>query len=328
MNHRKPGLSGFAARVLGFATTAVLSLGATAVAAQDWPAGRPVTIVVPTSPGTASDLIGREVSQKLSASLGTSVIVDNKGGASGNIATDFVARAKPDGHTLLLGSTSGVINEISNAPKSRLQKDFDPVALTGSTAFALAVPSSFPARSVSDLVAEAKRRPGQLNYAGFAGGIANFLGEMLKSSASIDLVMVPYKSTTDAQADVISGRVHIWFSSTASVNLARSNRIRILAMTSSRRVAAAPEIPTMKEAGYPGMTVEVAFFLLAPAGTPKPVLALLNREINKAMNNKDVVERLLLTGVESRNGTPEDADRALAADFAQWERIISSTRKN
>ena len=303
---------------------------ATAAHAQDYPS-RPVAIVIPTSPGTSSDLIAREMSQRLATALGKGVVVENRAGASGNIGTDYAAQAKPDGHVLFLSSTSGVVNELTNpvAPKSKLARDFDPIALSGIVPFALAVPTDFPARNVADLIAEAKRRPGQLNYAGFTGGMIAFLGELLKHEAGIDIVMVPYKNSPDAQVDVITGRVPIWFTTgPAAMTVARGNRVRILAVASSRRLASAPNIPTMAEQGYPNLTAEVTFYFLAPLGTPKPIIARLNRDINAAMANKEVLEKLATAGVDpTLPVSPEDVGKVVQSEFAQWARIIATTGK-
>jgi len=301
-----------------------------ALHAQDYP-NRPVAIVLPTGPGTSSDLIGREMSQRLATALGKGVVVENRAGASGNIATDYAAQTKPDGHILFLSSTSGVVNELTNpiAPKSKLARDFDPIALAGIVPFALAVPTDFPARNVAELIAEAKRRPGQLNYAGFTGGMVAFLGELLKHEAGIDIVMVPYKNSPDAQVDVITGRVPIWFTTgPAAMTVARGNRVRILAMASSRRIASAPNIPTMAESGYPNLTAEVTFYFLAPLGTPKPIIARLNRDINAAMGMKDVLEKLATAGVDpTPQVPPEEVGKVMQSEFAQWTRIIATTGK-
>lgn len=309
--------------LLPLATLAGLSLAAPVVA-QDYPA-RQISIIVPYSPGTGTDVIARTIGDRISQSLGKPVIIENRPGASGNIGADYAAQSKPDGYTILLTSTSGVINQLSNAPRSNLQRDFEPVAFGGTNAFALAVPTAFPARSVEELVAEARRKPGQLNYAGFNGGIVAFMGDMLKLSTKIDIVMVPYKSTPDAQVDVIAGRVPIWFTTvTAAMPLAKSNRVRILAVSSSRRVAAAPDIPTMKEAGFPELTMEITFMFVVPTGTPKSVIARLNREINTAANSREVIDRLATQGIEPRTGAPEEVGQTLAGELAQWERILAT----
>ena len=312
------------------ALTLLLALGSGAAPAQDYP-NRAVVIVAPTSPGTSSDLIGREIGQRLATSLGKPVVVENRAGASGNIGTDYAAAARPDGHILFLSSTSGVVNEITNPipPKAKLARDFDPIALSGSVPFALAVPTDFPVRSVDELIAEARRRPGQLNYAGFTGGMISFLGELLKHEAKIDIVMVPYKNSPDAQVDVIAGRVPIWFTTgPAALTVARGGRVRILAVASSKRVPSAPGIPTMAELGYPSLTAEVTFYFLAPPGTPKPVIARLNRDINAAMAVRETVEKLATAGVDPTPAiAPEEVGKVIQAEFAQWTRIVATTRK-
>jgi len=309
----------------GSALAVMLTCGAMHGAlAQEWPA-RTVVIVVPTSPATGTDVIARQIGPVLTNLLGKSVVVENRPGASGNIGTDYAAAAKPDGYTLFLGSTSGVINQISNAPKSNLVRDFDPVAFGGVNAMALAVPIDFPARSVAELIALARARPGQLNYAGFAGGIVSFLGDMLRISNKIDIVMVPYKSTTDAQVDVLTGRVPIWVTTaSAAMPFAKGGKVRILAVTGSKRLSTAPEIPTMREAGYPELSIDITFMFLAPKGTPQPVVARLNRDINTVSGTRDIVERLAAQGVEARTGSVDDVARDVQAQFALWEKIIAT----
>jgi len=185
------------------AAIGLLAMQAPAIA-QDYP-NRAITIVCPFGPGTAIDIIGRQLAQHMTGTLGQSVIVDNRAGATGNIATDYAAKAKPDGYTIYITSTSIILNQIVSAPGYNLQRDFEPVALSGVLPYALAVPSALPAQNVQELVAMAKAKPGKLNYVGYVGGVPQFLGEMLNRAANINIAMVPYKSTTDAASDFAAG---------------------------------------------------------------------------------------------------------------------------
>jgi tripartite-type tricarboxylate transporter receptor subunit TctC len=314
---------GIAAAVAALALTAFTGRAS----AQDYPT-RGISIIVGYGPGTGIDIIAREVGMKLTVSMGKPVTIENKAGAAGSIGSDYVAQSRADGYTLLITSTTGIINEVIGPTRSKLIKDFDPVAFSGTIPYALAVPAIFPARTTAELIAEAKRKPGQLNYVGLVGGIPQFLGEMFKATAGIDIVMVPYKSTPDAQIDVLSGRVPIWFTTAASaINLAKTNRVHILAVTSDKRIGAAPDVPTMSEAGLSALNVEVTFFFLVPIGTPKPIINRLNRDIANAMSNRELVDRLAGQGVEPKIGSGEEVTKHVQSELARWEKVVAASKK-
>lgn len=241
-------VSGVLRRLLSLAVAATVGISTMQVPAmaQDFP-NRAITVVVPFGPGTGIDIIARQLGQHMSTSLGQSVIVDNGPGATDNIATDYVAKAKPDGHTIYITSTSIILNQIVGAPASNLQKDFEPVAISGTLPYALLVPAPLPARTLQDLVVLAKSNPGQLNYAGCVGGIPQFLGEMLNRAAGINVVMVPYKSTTDAQTDFLAERTQVLFTPVPSSLLLRSSKQgRVLAVTGEKRAARNRPAPTSR----------------------------------------------------------------------------------
>ena len=202
------------------------------VCAQSYPS-RPITIVVPYGPGSGNDLIAREIAQRLAGILNTTVLVENKAGATGNIATDYVAQQKPDGYTIFLTSTSGIINQVSNpAVKTDLSKDFESIGFAAGLPYVVAVPPTVAAKSLSELVALAKANPGKLNYNGPAGSVSDYLGSMLKAAGNLDMVMIPYKSTSDAQVDVLAGRIQVWFTTAPSaIGLAESGKVRVLAVS-------------------------------------------------------------------------------------------------
>jgi tripartite-type tricarboxylate transporter receptor subunit TctC len=290
--------------------------------AQDFPS-KPITIVVPFGPGTANDIIARQLAQDMTGTLGQSVIVDNRAGATGNIATDFVAKSRPDGYTLLIASTSLLLNQVTGNSTSDLTKDFAPVAFSGSTVYSTFVPNELPAKNVAELVELARQQPGKLNYAGYVGGLPQFLGEMLNRAAKINTVMVPYKSTTDALVDLMANRIQIWFTPIASgVPVQNAKQARMIAVTGETRSRVVPDIPTFKEAGYPDLTVDVAYFLLAAKGTPQAVVDKLSGAIGKALENPKIKEVLLAQGIEEKRGTPAEVATYLAGEFRRWGEIV------
>ncbi len=311
-------------RALVAAAMAGIAAGAMQIpaSAQDFP-HRPITIVVPFGPGTANDIIARQLAQDMSGTLGQSVIVDNRAGATGNIATDFVAKSRPDGYTLLIASTSLLLNQVTGNATADLTKDFTPVAFSGSTVYSTFVPNELPAKNVAELVALARQQPGKLNYAGYVGGLPQFLGEMLNRAARINTVMVPYKSTTDALVDLMANRIQIWFTPIASgVPVQSAKQARMLAVTGETRSRVLPEIPTFKEAGYPDMTVDVAYFLLAAKGTPQAAVDKLSGAIGKALENPKVKQTLLTQGIEEKRGSPGEVGTYLAAEIRRWSEIV------
>ena len=290
--------------------------------AQDFPT-KPITIVVPFGPGTANDIIARQLAQDMTGTLGQSVIVENRAGATGNIATDFVAKSRPDGYTLLIASTSLLLNQVTGNATSDLTRDFAPVAFSGGTFYSTFVPNELPVKNVAELVELARQQPGKLNYAGYVGGLPQFLGEMLNRAARINTVMVPYKSTTDAQVDLMANRIQIWFTPIASgIPVQNARQARMIAVTGETRARVLPDIPTFKEAGYPDLTVDVAYFLLAAKGTPQPVVDKLAGAIDKALQNPKLMETLLAQGVEEKRGTPSEVAAYLAGEVRRWGDIV------
>jgi tripartite-type tricarboxylate transporter receptor subunit TctC len=307
-------------------TAAMASVAATAMpkpaGAQDFP-NKPITIVVPFGPGTANDIIARQLAQDMTGTLGQSVIVENRAGATGNIATDFVAKSRPDGYTLLIASMSLLLNQVTGNANADLTKDFTPVAFSGSTLYSMFVPNELPAKNVADLVELARQQPGKLNYAGYVGGIPQFLGEMLNRAAKINTVMVPYKSTPDALVDLMANRIQIWFTPVASgIPVQSAKQARMIAVTGDTRARVLPDIPTFKEAGYPDLTVDVAYFLLAAKGTPQRIVDKLYGAIDKALQNPKVKEALFAQGIEEKRGAPSEVGAYLAGEVSRWSDIV------
>jgi tripartite-type tricarboxylate transporter receptor subunit TctC len=310
-------------RAVVAATMACVAAGTlqTPAIAQDFPT-KPITIVVPFGPGTTNDIIARQLAQDMTGTLGQSVIVENRAGATGNIAIDFVAKSRPDGYTLVIASMSNILNQVTGNASSDLMKDFAPVAFSGRTPYSLLVPNELPAKTVAELVDLARQQPGKLNYAGFVGGVPQFLGEMLNRAAKINTVMVPYKSTPDALVDLLANRIQLWFTPVASgIPVQNAKQARMLAVTGDTRARVLPDIPTFKEAGYPDLTVDVVYFLLAK-GTPQPVGDKLSSAIGKALENPKVKEALLAQGIEEKRGTPAEVGAYLAGEVARWGDIV------
>ena len=313
-------------RILLSATLTSAIVCAGAVHAQDYPA-RPVQIVVPFSAGGAVDAVGRLMAQKLSERLGKPVVVDNKPGASGNIGAQGVARAPADGYTLLMAA---VTNYAINAPLQpaqvtyNLEKDLVPVAIVGNVPLMLVVNPSLPASNLQQFIQLAKGKPGQLTFASSGNGSTEHLaGELFKKLADVDMLHVPYKGGAPAVADVMGGQVSAMVATTPNVlpNV-KANRLRALVIAMPARNSQAPDVPTAAEAGLPGFEVASVYGILAPAGTPAPIIAKLSTELNAILQMPDTLERLQQIGVEASYAAPADATRRIRNEFVKWAKVI------
>lgn len=292
--------------------------------AQNYPS-RTVRIVVPIAPGGASDILSRLVAQKLYESWGQVVQVDNRPGAGGIIGSEIVAKAPPDGYTLLMAFTSHVTNP-SLHPKLPYDtlNDFAPVTMVAVVPSVLLVHPSLPVRSVKELIAFAKRRPGELNYGSAGTGTATHLAALLFSSMTgIVMEHVPYKGGVPALNDVLGGQVTLMFGNMASsMAYIRSGRLRPLSVTSVRRSAVLPQLPTMVEAGLPGFEAMAWFALLAPAKTSGTVVNKLNSEVVAILQHPDIKERLLRLGAETMPGSPAELHDYIRAEIVKWEKVV------
>lgn len=307
------------------APTAAFGLAAGQALAQSYP-NKPITFIVPYGPGTGNDVIARLISQKVSENWGHPMVVENRSGAAGAIGTEMAAKAPPDGHAILIASTSQIINPYITKVRYDILKDLTPVIVPGVLPYLLAVPNASPAKSIKDLVAQAKSMPGKFNYAGSFGSVSHFMGEMLKSAGGIDIALITYKGTPDAIADVLANRVQIWFTTMATgVPLAKAGKVRILGVAGEKRAPVLPDVPTMAEAGFPTLDVSAWFYILAPAATPKPIIAALNREIVKALGAQDVKDKLAAAGVELKSTTPEEAGALLKNEVASWGKVVKES---
>jgi len=303
-------------------TMAGVASAAIPACAQDFPT-RPITIVVPFGPGTTNDVIARQLGQDMMGTLGQSVIIDNRAGATGNIAADLVAKSKPDGYTLFIPSVSQILNQVTGNATTDLTKDFVPIAFSGKGLYSMFVPNELPVKSVADLVELARQQPGKLNFAGYIGGVPQFLGEMLNRAAKINTVMVPYKSTPDALTDLLTSRIQIWFTPvTSGMPVYSAKQARMIAVTGETRASVAPDVPTFKEAGYPDLTVEIAYFLMAAKGTPKPIVDRLSGAIDKAMQNPKIKAILAAQGVDEKRGGPDELGAYLTKEISRWGEIV------
>ena len=306
--------------ILAALCASLLSSAALAQSAASFPS-KPITIIVPATAGGAIDITARLIGQKLSDAWGKPVVIENKGGATGTIGTDAVAKAPPDGHTLVLVASSHAINPsmFKTLPYDTV-KGFEPVILTHVVPLMLVVTNSLPPRTLPELVAYGKAKPGELTFASSGpGGAPHMSGELFKSMAKVDMLHVPYKGSTAAHADLLSGRTSLMFDTVAAINPhVKAGSVRALAVTTAKRSAAAPEVPTMAEAGLIGYETSTWGGVLAPAGTPKDVVAKLNAEMNKALAAPDVRQKMLGSGIEPAGGSPKDFADFLQSEMVKW----------
>jgi len=310
------------AAMLGIGIAAACAMPA---AAQDYPT-RPITLVVPYAAGGGNDTMARIVADKMSRILGQQIVIENKGGAGGSIATRQVAKAAPDGYTLGLGGTGTLaINptlyqNVGYDPR----KDFAPVGLIATSALVVLVNPSVPAHSIAELIALAKQKPGELNYASAGPGSGIHLGsELLAYMAGIKLTHIPYKGSAPALTDLLGGHVAIYFSSLPpAIGLVKDGKVRALAVTGPTRSPIFPDLPTVAEAALPGYETVLHYGIVAPAGTPRPIIEKLNAALNAALADKEVRERIATDGAEPLPTTPEQYAADIDHEEAKWSKIV------
>ena len=295
-------------------------------AAASFPS-KSITIVIPATPGGAIDLTARVIGPKLTDAWGKPVVVENKAGATGIIGTEFIAKATPDGQTLVLVASSHAINPsmFKKLPYDTI-KSFEPVVLTHVLPLMLVVHPSLPVKSVQELIAYAKSNPGKLSFASSGpGGAPHMSGELFKSMAGLDMIHVPYKGSTAAHSDLLAGRVSMMFDTVSAISPhVKSGALRALAVTTAKRSAAMPDVPTMAEAGMKGYETSTWGGILAPAGTPKDVVTKLNAEINKALAAQDVRQRMLDSGIEPAGGTPQQFTAFIQSEMVKWGKVAKT----
>jgi tripartite-type tricarboxylate transporter receptor subunit TctC len=319
-------LIGGAAAAWPLAALAAIFTGALPVAAQDYPT-RPITLVVPFPAGGGNDTVARVVAEKMSRTLGQQVVVENRGGAGGTIATRAVARDTPDGYTILLTYTGTLcINPTlySNAGYDP-RKDFAPIGLIGLQPSVLTVHPSLPARTPSELVAYAKANPGKVNYAFVAGTIGQMTAEMFAHSAGIELTRIPYKGNGQAIGDLIGGHVSMMVLSLSTIlGSVKAGQLFALAVTTPERSKLLPDVPTIAESAVPGFSAAIRYGLVAPAGTPAPIVERLSRELRAAVMSKDVRERMLSEGAQPLASTPAEYAAEIDSEERKWSALVKS----
>ena len=316
----------FACAAAAAAATGVGWLLAPAVARAQ--AGRPLRLVVPFTPGGSADILARALAPKLQLALGQNLIVDNKPGAGGSLAAGEVAKADGDGHTLLMGHIGTLAVNPSIYAKLPYDpvKSFAPVALVARVPNVLVVNAASPSRTVKEFIDRGRANPGKLSYSsGGNGSAAHITFEYLKLRARISMLHIPYRGTAPSVADLIAGQVDATFTgSPAVLPHVRSGRLRALAVSSPRRIAALPDVPTLAESGYPGFEADQWYGIVAPAGTAPERVAQLNAEINKALALPDVVAQLAIEGAVPMPGTPKAFGELIAREIPRWAEVVKA----
>ena len=315
-----------ARRRAGAAVALLLFAAGPATAQEDWPS-RTIQIVVPYTPGTGGDLLARVLGPKLADRWKVSVVTDNRAGASGNIGTEFVAKAAPDGYTLLCTATSFGTNPAinRNLPFDPV-KSFAPVIQLARSSVAVIVTPGLPAKSMRQFLDLARSEPGKLNYSSPGNGSPQHLAmELLKLDAHVDLVHVPYKGSGGALADLVGGHVQAMIVSLQTVApYVQSGKLRMLAVMSAERSEAFPDVPTLKELGLPDLEVDTWYGVFAPAGTPKPVITKLNSELNAVLKEPDVRDLLAKQGMIAVGGSSERFGALVQSELKRWPRVVAA----
>ncbi len=296
--------------------------------AQAYPS-RPIRFIVPFAPGGSTDTLARTLGQKLSAALGQQVVVDNRSGGNGNIGTEIVARAAPDGHSIVLG----YIANLGIGPSLYAKLPFDPVRDFAPITQLAVAPNIFvahpsvPAKSINEFIAYAKANPKKVNFASAAiASLGHLAGELLNTAAGIEMQHVPYKGSGQAVIDLLAGQVQVMFSGMSSVMPhVKAGKLRPLAVTGAQRSPAAPEVPTIAESGFKGFEAAAWYGVLAPAGTPKPIVGRLHAEIVRALKLPDVKERLESVGFELVGSTPEAFGAYIKTEIAKWAKVVKAS---
>lgn len=314
------------AAFLGLAAAAV---PAGTVFAQAAYPSKPIRLIVPFPPGGGTDMIARTVAQKLTDQNKWNVIVDNRPGAGGNLGVDATAKSAPDGYTLVMGQTSNLaINPslYAKLPYDPL-KDLVPVALVSSSPIVIAAPANSPYKTFADVVAAAKGKPDAitLGYSG-NGTVAHLSGELAENAAGIKLRHIPYKGAAQAMTDLVGGQIDLYMSSVPTLlGQVRNGKLKVIAITSAKRASQLPDVPTLAESGYKGFDAVTWFGILAPAGTPAPIVAQLNRAINQALQQPDVADKLRSEGGDVMGGTPEQFGQLLRTEVPRWGKIVKDS---
>lgn len=308
--------------IASMCSACLMACGASAALAQNYP-NKPIRILAP-EPGAPIDLTARLIAQRITPSLGQQVIVDNR---TAIISVETAARASPDGYTLLFYTSTVWVQPLMQQMRYDAIRDFSPITLATNAPLFLFAHPAVPARSVSELIAYAKAKPGELNIGSAGTGTTNHLAaELLKSAAAIDLVRVPYKGTAQAVLGLVANQVQLVFASaSAGMAQAKAGRLKVLGVASAKPSALAPDVPTIAASGLPGYEAASMSCVWAPAGTPRPVINRLNKEILMVLGDPEAQQKLLASGVEAIGGSPEQTAAYISADVAKWAKVIKQT---
>lgn len=313
-------------------TLAAVALSSTLAAptfAQDAYPSKPIKVVVPFPAGGATDILTRAITEKLAQRIGQSVIIENRPGAGANIGAATVAKAAPDGYTLLMGSIGSHSISVTyhKDPGYNLKKDLVPISAAGTLSNIVVVGNDVPANNLAELVAYAKANPGKLTCGSSGtGGLIHLTCEMFKSYAGIDVLHVPYKGTSFLMPDLISGRVTMSLDTLPPyLTMLKDKKVRALAITTSTRSPLVPDVPTIAESGYPGFESVASYGFFAPTGTPKPIIEKLNKEINIVLLDPQLKDKLLALGIEIKGSTPEELQVFVDGEINKWARVIQTS---
>ncbi|MDB5864638.1 MAG: hypothetical protein JWO70_2444 [Betaproteobacteria bacterium] len=306
-----------------FAAAALGVIAAAPAHSQNFPT-KPVRIVVPLSPGGGMDAVARGLAQKLGEAFGQTVVVDNRPGAGSQIALDITASAAPDGHTLMMSSTTPVIHPLLYKSRFDLARDFAPISQVSAQGYVLVIHPSIPARSATELVQHLKANPGKYSYSSSGiGSPIHMTGELFQVATGTKMLHIPFKGMGAAYADLVGGRVPVSFPTIiSSIPHITAGRLRALAVTPAKRVQAMPSTPTMAEAGVPGVVVVNWYGLVAPAKTPRPIIEKISAETRKAMQSPEMAQRLLAEGSEAVGTSPKEFEAHIRSEQALWGRVI------
>ena len=296
--------------------------------AQQYPT-RAIRVLIPFTAGSAADIIARAMEPTLRDKLGQSLVIDNRGGAGGNIAAELTAKSAPDGYTIMMGTIG--THAINYSLYSKLPfhpiRDFTPIALVGESPNALVINPRVPANSIKELIALAKARPGQLNYGSSgAGTTVHLSAELFSTMAGIKIVHVPFKGATEALTALLGGQLDLMFASlSSSISLIKAGRLKAFAVTGAQRSPSIPELPTMSEAALPGYAAAAWFGMVGPAGIPQPIVTVLNTTALAALGTQEVKDRLFASGVEVRASTADEFARLIESEMKKWAKVVKDS---
>jgi tripartite-type tricarboxylate transporter receptor subunit TctC len=314
--------------MLATVAAGLLFFGVPALAQSNYP-NKPIRLVVPFPPGGGTDILARVIGQKLSESLGQAVVVDNKPGAGGNIGVDAVAKSQPDGYTMVIGQTSNLAVNPTLYPKLPYDpiKDLAPISLVASAPLVMVVAAGSPLKSLDDVITAAKAKPGDVTFASPGSGtVAHLSGELLQQAANVKFQHIPYKGAAQALTDLTGGQVQLYMSSVpTALSQIKGGRIRPLVVTSTKRLADLPDVPTVAESGFKDFETSTWFGLLVRAGTPQTIISKLNSEVNRVLQMPEVREKFASEGAEVVSGTPQQFGDLMKQEIEKWGLVVKES---